>query len=97
MKRLPLDVDTTPVLLVETLHDRQERHARLTTTWQLSRRQSEVLALVVRGETNKGIALALDVSVSMVEQHLAALYRKAGAESRPALVAAFWSDEPMGR
>ncbi|MBT9554964.1 MAG: helix-turn-helix transcriptional regulator [Myxococcales bacterium] len=95
LKRLPLAVDTAPILLVETLSDRKERHARLTTTWQLSKRQSEVLAWVVRGETNKGIALALDVSVSMVEQHLAALYRKAGAESRPAIVAAFWSDEPV--
>jgi len=52
---------------------------------------------VVRGETNKGIAHALNVSVSMVEQHLAGLYQKSGSENRPGLVAAFWSDEPIGR
>lgn len=98
-RRLSLDVDAAPVLLVETRHqegDRHERQEQLSKAWRLSPRQAEVLQWVVRGETNKGIAQRLAISVSMVEQHLSELYRKAGAESRPALVAAFW-DHDAGR
>jgi DNA-binding CsgD family transcriptional regulator len=60
-------------------------------TWRLSRRQAEVLAAVIRGDTNKGIAAHLGVSVSMVEQHLAVVFKKAGVTSRHELIAVWWS------
>lgn len=58
--------------------------------WNLSKRQSEVMARVIAGDTNKSIATRIEISVSMVEQHLAAIFRKAGVSSRHELIALHW-------
>jgi DNA-binding CsgD family transcriptional regulator len=58
----------------------------------LTPRQSDVLALLVRGATNKAIADALTCSNNTVEVHVSALLAKVGAQSRAELVARFWSE-----
>ena len=58
--------------------------------WRLTERQTEILALVARGEANKSIAALLRCSVRAVEFHVTMLLRKAGVESRSGLVAAYF-------
>jgi DNA-binding NarL/FixJ family response regulator len=48
----------------------------------LTRRQRELLRLIAQGADNRNIALALDLSVKTVENHLTALYRVLGVDSR---------------
>lgn len=48
----------------------------------LSSREKEVTDLLLRGKSNKEMALALGVSVSTVEFHLKNVYRKLGVKSR---------------
>ncbi len=67
-----------------------ERLSERGRAWHLTDRQRRALAAVVQGATNKDIAHELGVSVSMVEQHLRSIYRKAGVDQRCGLLAAFW-------
>jgi DNA-binding NarL/FixJ family response regulator len=48
----------------------------------LTDRELTLLRMVVEGETNLGIALALEISEKTVEKHLAALKNKLGVNSR---------------
>jgi len=48
----------------------------------LTRRQRELLRLIAQGTDNRSIALALDLSVKTIENHLTALYRVLGVDSR---------------
>ena len=48
----------------------------------LTNRQRELLYLLTQGYNNQKIALVLDLSVKTVENHLTALYRAIGVESR---------------
>lgn len=48
----------------------------------LTRRQRELLFLLTQGYNNQKIALAMNLSVKTVENHLTALYRAIGVESR---------------
>lgn len=48
----------------------------------LTRRQRELLRLISQGADNRNIAQALDLSVKTVENHLTALYRVLGVDSR---------------
>ena len=48
----------------------------------LTLRQRELLRLIALGTDNRNIALALDLSVKTVENHLTALYRVLGVDSR---------------
>ena len=53
---------------------------------QPSKREEEVLALLLQGKSNKQIALALDIAVRTVEFHLKNLYAKYQVGSRIELV-----------
>ncbi len=53
---------------------------------QLSRREQEVVGLVLQGKSNKMIAAALGISVRTVEFHLKNIYTKAGVSSRVELI-----------
>ncbi len=48
----------------------------------LSKREVEVLNLLVEGKSNKQIALQVDVSEKTAEKHVANIYRKIGAANR---------------
>ena len=48
----------------------------------LTRRQRELLHLLIQGADNRNIALSLNLSVKTVENHLTALYRVLGVDSR---------------
>jgi len=52
----------------------------------LTARERQVLDLVIRGESNKGIARALGISIKTVELHRANLMHKTGARSATELV-----------
>jgi DNA-binding CsgD family transcriptional regulator len=52
----------------------------------LSKREKEVLQLVLQGKSNKQIALSLDISVSTVEFHLKNVYAKFQVSSRIELI-----------
>lgn len=71
--------------------DAGSRAAILGRRMGLTPRQTSVLALVARGEANKGIAVALRCGEGAVEQHVTALLRRFDVENRAALVAQFWS------
>ncbi len=60
--------------------------ARTAARLKLTRRQREVLARVVVGESNATIAAALEISERAVEQHITALFDRAAVDSRAALV-----------
>ena len=62
----------------------------------LTLRQREIMILIIAGHPNKNIAADLGISQRTVETHRAAIMRKTGAASLPALariaVAASWLD-----
>lgn len=53
----------------------------------LTPRQSEILESIVRGLSNKDIALQLGISVNVVKEHVNSLYLKIGAANRTEAVA----------
>lgn len=53
---------------------------------ELGPRQLEVLGLMGRGETNKGIANALNISENTVKSHMRAIFDALGARTRTACV-----------
>lgn len=65
-------------------------------SWGLTKRQVETLELVVRGLANKEISAVLGCTPGTVDHHVRALLRKAGLDSRAALVAAFWAQVVSG-
>jgi DNA-binding CsgD family transcriptional regulator len=58
--------------------------------WGFTRRQEEVLALVMEGSSNRTIAAVFGISESTVEFHLKAMFEKAQVESRSELAVAAW-------
>jgi DNA-binding CsgD family transcriptional regulator len=59
----------------------------------LTRRQAEVLHLVLRGDTNAAIASTLSISKHTVRHHLEDIYRRLGVSSRvgaPHAASGFW-------
>jgi DNA-binding CsgD family transcriptional regulator len=69
----------------------RERTSRAAHAWGLSPRQAEALDLLAAGCSNREVAKALGTSVKTVEAHVTSILRKAGVESRSALVARVWS------
>ena len=54
--------------------------------YQLSTRESEVVALVLRGYSNQDIATALGFSVATAKKHLTHIFDKVGVDSRAQLI-----------
>lgn len=65
--------------------------------WQLAPRETQVLALVVRGRTNEMIARDLDCAVRTVEFNVSRLLARAGVDNRASLIAKFWSEAKVAR
>jgi len=57
------------------------------TRWNLTPRQAEVLALAAHGLANATIAATMRVGERSIEQHMTAIFDRAGVDSRAALVA----------
>lgn len=73
------------------LLDPAPRLVKAASLWRLTRRQTEVLGLLVRGRANKTIAATLACAESTIELHVTALLEKTQCESRTELVARIWS------
>jgi DNA-binding NarL/FixJ family response regulator len=67
--------------LLNRLTSSRSGHPSAGTPW-LTRRQRDLLRLLTQGADNRNIAQALDLSVKTVENHLTALYRVLGVDSR---------------
>lgn len=77
--------------------DVPDRTARLNAAavrWKLTARQSQVLAHLLAGRSNKEIAVALHCSVATTATHVLTILRKTNTHSRQELVAYFWGDVP---
>lgn len=59
--------------------------------WTLTRREREVLALLIKGFTNAMMARDFGVTERAVELHVTHLFDKAGVDNRAALVSRVWS------
>ncbi len=68
--------------LVTRLANRQLPAAHTANVPWLTRRQRELLEMLMQGADNRHIAASLDISVKTVENHLTALYRILGVDSR---------------
>jgi DNA-binding CsgD family transcriptional regulator len=55
---------------------------RMTKTLQLSRRQSEIVDLVIRGQRDKEIMARLNMRKPTVRQHLKDIFKRLGAKHR---------------
>jgi DNA-binding NarL/FixJ family response regulator len=67
--------------LIGRLTNRRGASAPSAMPW-LTRRQRDLLRLIAQGTDNRSIALALNLSVKTIENHLTALYRVLGVDSR---------------
>jgi DNA-binding NarL/FixJ family response regulator len=73
-----------------TLATDRERLQRAASAWKLTRREGEVLDLLVRGRRNKEISSALGCAEATVEIHVTHILRKTSAASRTDLASQFW-------
>ncbi len=64
---------------------------RATARWRLTKRQAQVLAVVVHGKSNKEVAEELHCAENTVELHITQLLRRAGVKSRAELIAHYWT------
>jgi DNA-binding CsgD family transcriptional regulator len=78
-------------LVLAARHMGLQRQLDLATRlWELTPRQVLVLTHVADGLSNKEIAAKLECAEATVEQHLTTIYRKAGAQGRPLILALLW-------
>lgn len=73
---------------------RERRVSRASRRWALTRRQSQVLALVAEGASNARIAAELGISQRTAEDHVAAILARAAASTRAALLAELLGEAP---
>ena len=78
----------TMVLMERIVEKHQIDLEKARATFQLSKREAEVLNLIGLGFTNKKIAEVLFISEHTVKDHIKSIMRKLDADSRGAVVAA---------
>jgi DNA-binding CsgD family transcriptional regulator len=83
-RRLPAAKGTgvTAVSVRELGSERQAFHQR----YGLSRRESQVVDLILHGQSNEEIAATLDVARATVKKHLTRVFDKVGVNSRAKLL-----------
>lgn len=64
---------------------------RATARWRLTKRQTQVLAVVVHGRSNREVAEELHCAENTVELHVTQILRRAGVKSRAELIAHYWT------
>lgn len=82
------DVDEGPVAVSED--DLESRIVLFSDAHELSRREQDVLGLVLRGVDTQNIASRLYISPGTVKSHLHRIYRKVDVPGREQLVEEFW-------
>ena len=60
----------------------------------LSTRELQVLEMIARGYTNRGIAAELGITVHAVKFHLGSIFRKLGVVNRTEAAVAYLRDVP---
>lgn len=60
--------------------------AKIATEWNLTKRESEILALLAKGKNKTAIAERLTISVDTAKTHIANIYRKADVHSQQDLM-----------
>ena len=84
----PKEVPTVPTLpIVSTTPQVQKPHQKRQILDHLTPREQEVLRALMKGETNKRMALDLEISVHTVRFHLSNIYEKLGVSSRGEAIA----------
>lgn len=58
--------------------------------------ETQVMSLIAQGMTNKEIATEMQCSISKIEKHISAMFKKAGVKRRVDLVA-WWEKTPQGQ
>jgi DNA-binding CsgD family transcriptional regulator len=74
----------------------RDAHEAASARWDLTVREAQVLAMVVRGFSNKQMATTLKCAVKTVEMHVTKVIRKSGAASRADLVTRVWRGSGPG-
>ncbi len=92
---IALDIKACPdyhlLIFVGDRDEVERRTAVFRRRFALTARQAHITALLARGESNKEIAIELDISHRTVELHVAAVLKKFGSDTRARLIAQFWS------
>ncbi len=70
------------IKMIELLHGEQPEHVAKKSLDLLTRREREIMQLLSRGESNKSIALTLDISYDTVKQHVRHILNKLNLSSR---------------
>lgn len=63
---------------------------RASSRWQLTERETQVLAELAAGRSNRDAADQLDASVRTIELHVSSIFRKADADTRSELIIDLW-------
>jgi DNA-binding NarL/FixJ family response regulator len=72
--------------LLRRLLQQSQPSADVPAWWLLSERESQVMAALKRGESNKEIARELNITERTVKAHVSAILEKAGARDRIDLI-----------
>ena len=70
------------IKMIELLRGEQPEHIAKNTLDLLTRREREIMQLLSRGESNKSIAMTLDISYDTVKQHVRHILNKLNLSSR---------------
>jgi DNA-binding CsgD family transcriptional regulator len=69
-----------------------DRLIRAKASWRLTDRETEVLGLLARGNSNKEISAKLRIEEGTLDAHLSRVRSKCGADSSRLLLVIFWSE-----
>jgi DNA-binding NarL/FixJ family response regulator len=85
------NVDANPthiMVLIEQIAEKREADfEKANKSYRLSKREAEVLKLLCKGFTNKGIAKELFISEYTVKDHIKQIMEKMGVKSRSEIIA----------